>query len=98
MVIRLDHNLNLHLTFLNCIQFADDTTLYVSHSNLNYTKISAPGSTFTSIFASFAWHFDSNIGNVLLSLLVLGNAIILCTTKQENLLIVKCTCFLCVLW
>ena len=30
------NDLHLHLTFLSCIQFADDTTLYISHTNLNY--------------------------------------------------------------
>ena len=30
------NDLHLHLTFLSCIQFADDTTLYISHTNLNF--------------------------------------------------------------
>ena len=30
------NNLQLHLLYLNCIQFADDTTLYITHANLNY--------------------------------------------------------------
>ena len=30
------NDLQLHLLYLNCIQFADDTTLYVTHMNLNY--------------------------------------------------------------
>ena len=30
------NNLQIHLLYLNCIQFADDTTLYISHTNLNY--------------------------------------------------------------
>ena len=32
------NNLNLHLSFLNCIQFADDTTLYFSSRDLNYVQ------------------------------------------------------------
>ena len=32
------NDMNLHLTFLNCIQFMDDTTLYLSNRNLNYIK------------------------------------------------------------
>ena len=28
------NDLNLHLTYLSCIQFADDTTLYFTHKNL----------------------------------------------------------------
>ena len=30
------NDLHLHLTFLSCIQFADDTTLYISHTNLHF--------------------------------------------------------------
>ena len=30
------NDLQLHLLYLNCIQFADDTTLYITHVNLNY--------------------------------------------------------------
>ena len=30
------NDLHLHLTFLSCIQFADDTTLYISHTNLQF--------------------------------------------------------------
>ena len=30
------NDLHLHLTFLSCIQFADDTTLYISHTSLNF--------------------------------------------------------------
>ena len=32
------NDLNLHLTFLSCIQFADDATLYLSSRDLNYVK------------------------------------------------------------
>ena len=32
------NDLQLHLMFLNCIQFADDTTLYITHSNINYIR------------------------------------------------------------
>ena len=32
------NDLNLHLTFLSCIQFADDTTLYLSNCNLHYIQ------------------------------------------------------------
>ena len=32
------NDLQKHLLFLSCIQFADDTTLYVTHHNLNYIK------------------------------------------------------------
>ena len=32
------NDLHLHLIFLACIQFADDTTLYISHTNLNYIQ------------------------------------------------------------
>ena len=32
------NDLQMHLTFLNCIQFADDTTLYITHSNINYIR------------------------------------------------------------
>ena len=32
------NDLSLHLTFLNTIQFTDDTTLYQSSKNLNYIK------------------------------------------------------------
>ena len=30
------NDLHLHLTFLSCIQFADDTTLYISHTSLDF--------------------------------------------------------------
>ena len=30
------NDLQIHLLYLNCIQFADDTTLYITHANLNY--------------------------------------------------------------
>ena len=30
------NNLHLHLTFLSCIQFANNTTLYISHTNLDF--------------------------------------------------------------
>ena len=30
------NNLHLHLTFLSCIQFADDTTIYISHHSLDF--------------------------------------------------------------
>ena len=30
------NDLHLHLTFLSCIQFADDTTLNISHTSLNF--------------------------------------------------------------
>ena len=32
------NDLQLHLWYLNCIQFADDTTLYISHNKLSYVK------------------------------------------------------------
>ena len=32
------NDLNLHLSFLNCIQFADNTTLYLSSRDLNYVQ------------------------------------------------------------
>ena len=32
------NDLQLHLTLLNCIQFADDTTLYITHRNINYIR------------------------------------------------------------
>ena len=32
------NDLHLHLIFLSCIQFADDTTLYISHSSLDYIR------------------------------------------------------------
>ena len=32
------NDLQMHLTFLNCIQFADDTTLYVTHTNIQYIR------------------------------------------------------------
>ena len=32
------NDLHLHLVFLSCIQFADDTTLYISHANLGYIR------------------------------------------------------------
>ena len=32
------NDLQRHLTFLSCIQFADDTTLYITHSNINYIR------------------------------------------------------------
>ena len=32
------NDLQMHLEFLNCIQFADDTTLYVTHNNINYIR------------------------------------------------------------
>ena len=32
------NDLNVHLSFLNCIQFADDTTLYFSSRDLNYVQ------------------------------------------------------------
>ena len=32
------NDLQRHLTFLSCIQFADDTTLYITHSSLNYIR------------------------------------------------------------
>ena len=32
------NDLHLHLIFLSCIQFADDTTLYVSHSSIDYIR------------------------------------------------------------
>ena len=32
------NDLHLHLVFLSCIQFADDTTLYISHTHLNYIQ------------------------------------------------------------
>ena len=32
------NDLQIHLLYLNCIQFADDTTLYISHTNLNYIR------------------------------------------------------------
>ena len=34
----LCNNLHIHLIFLSCIQFADDTTLYISHTSLDYIK------------------------------------------------------------
>ena len=30
------NDLQIHLLYLNCIQFTDDTTLYITHANLNY--------------------------------------------------------------
>ena len=32
------NDINLHLDFMNVIQFADDTTLYLSKKNLNYLQ------------------------------------------------------------
>ena len=32
------NDINLHLDFMNVIQFADDTTLYLSEKNLNYLQ------------------------------------------------------------
>ena len=32
------NDLSLHLTYTKCILFADDTTIYMSHSNLTYLK------------------------------------------------------------
>ena len=32
------NDLHINLVFLSCIQFADDTTLYISHQNLDYIK------------------------------------------------------------
>ena len=32
------NDLHLNLQFLESVQFADDTTLYISHRNMNYTK------------------------------------------------------------
>ena len=32
------NDLHLHLTFLCCIQFADDTTLYISHTSLDFIR------------------------------------------------------------
>ena len=32
------NDLHLHLVFLSCIQFTDDTTLYISHTNIDYIK------------------------------------------------------------
>ena len=32
------NDLHLHLIFLSCIQFADDTTLYVSHTSIDYIR------------------------------------------------------------
>ena len=32
------NDLQRHLVFLSCIQFADDTTLYITHKNLNYIR------------------------------------------------------------
>ena len=32
------NDLHLHLMFLSCIQFANDTTLYISHSNIDYIR------------------------------------------------------------
>ena len=32
------NNLSLHLTYTKCILFADDTTIYMSHSNTTYLK------------------------------------------------------------
>ena len=33
------NDLHLHLIFVSCIQFADDTTLYISHSNIRLHQI-----------------------------------------------------------
>ena len=32
------NDLHYHLDYLNCIQFADDTTLYIAHHNINYLR------------------------------------------------------------
>ena len=32
------NDLQKHLTFLSCIQFADDTTLYITHSKISYIR------------------------------------------------------------
>ena len=32
------NDLQMHLMFLNCIQFADDTTLYITYSNIKYIR------------------------------------------------------------
>ena len=32
------NDLQLHLMFLSCIQFVDDTTLYITHNNINYIR------------------------------------------------------------
>ena len=32
------NDLQMHLVFLECIQFADDTTLYITHQSLSYIK------------------------------------------------------------
>ena len=32
------NDLNRHIMFLECIQFADDTTLYITHSNIHYIR------------------------------------------------------------
>ena len=32
------NDIEKQLTFLSCIQFADDTTLYITHTNLNYIR------------------------------------------------------------
>ena len=32
------NDLYRHLTFLECIQFADDTTLYITHNNMQYIR------------------------------------------------------------
>ena len=32
------NDLYMHLLFLECIQFADDTTLYITHSNIDYIR------------------------------------------------------------
>ena len=32
------NDLQYHLSYLNCIQFADDTTLYIGHYNMKYLK------------------------------------------------------------
>ena len=71
------NDLQMHLKFLNCIQFADDTTLYVTHSNINYIRFCLEHDLLTLQDWFLANKLTLNIGKSICILFGKHNGIIL---------------------